>query len=310
MIGITIDGSSAREAVDSIKSAEAQGVPVAWMTTAGAGLDALTIFAAAAMQTERIVLGASIIPTWPRHPIVAAQQAQVIEQIAPGRLILGVGPSNKPSMERLLGVEWRSPQKHLREYITILKSLLQDGSVDFTGSHFTARARIAAPMNVPIMAGSLRQATYRLCGEVADGAISWLTPWPHLQEACLPQLEAGAAAAGRKTPALVVHVPFCLSEDREAVRKVAREQLGFYAGSPSYVAMFAEAGFPELGGAWSDPLVDAVVASGSDEAVATRLATIIEEGASDIIAMPLHVDGSSQERAFAVVAEANRVAGD
>ena len=55
----------------------------------GTGLDALTLFAAAAVQTDSIVFGTSIVPTYPRHPIVAAQQVQVLDQLAPRRLRLG-----------------------------------------------------------------------------------------------------------------------------------------------------------------------------------------------------------------------------
>lgn len=306
MIGITIDGDNAAGIVRDIRTAEEKGVPSVWLTTAGAGLDALTIFAAAAMQTERVVLGASIIPTWPRHPIVAVQQAQVIEHLAPGRLVLGVGPSNRPSMERLIGANWRTPHHHLREYVTVVKTLLQDGAVDFEGSHYTARARVAAPMDVPVMVGALRRGTYELAGEVSDGAISWLTPWPHLKDACLPAMAKGANAAGRTTPSLVVHAPFCLSQDVAAVREAVRSQFGFYAGSPAYVAMFAEAGFPDLGGAWSDSLVDAVVAHGSDEAVISRLIAIIAEGGTDVIANPVWLAGTDHARACEVVAEANR----
>ena len=306
MIGTTIEGGNARSIIQDIRQAEAKGVPSVWLTTAGAGLDALTIFAAAAPQTEGVVLGASIIPTWPRHPIVAVQQAQVIEQLAPGRLVLGFGPSNKPSMEALLGVDWRTPRQHLREYVTVVKSLLQGGAADFEGSHYTAHAKTAAPMHIPVMIGTLRQGTYQLAGEVADGAISWLTPWQHIKAVSRPAMEKAAQASGRQTPALVVHVPFCLSEDIAAVREAVRTQFGFYPRSPAYAAMFEEAGYAGLNGSWSDTLIDAVVAHGSDEAVVARLSQVSAEGASDVIANPVLFAGAGKEHAFEVVAEANQ----
>ena len=118
-IGVHIAEPDSRKALESIKSAEAMGISAAWMTTGGAGLDALTLFSAAAAQTERILLGTSIVPTFPRHPIAMVQQVQVIAQLAPGRFRLGVGPSHRPTMVDSFGVNFRSPLGHLREYVHI-----------------------------------------------------------------------------------------------------------------------------------------------------------------------------------------------
>jgi alkanesulfonate monooxygenase SsuD/methylene tetrahydromethanopterin reductase-like flavin-dependent oxidoreductase (luciferase family) len=227
------------------------------------------------------------------------QQAQVVEQLAPGRLILGLGPSNQPSMERLIGANWRTPRQHLREYVTVTRSLLQGGSVDHEGSHYTARAQTAAPMNVPVMIGTLRKGTYELAGGVADGAISWLTPWEHLRDACLPVMSAAAQNAERQTPPLVVHIPFCVSDDVAAVREAVRTQFGFYPRSPAYAAMFEEAGFANLNGAWSEALIDAVVAHGNEESVLSRLTQVAREGAAHIIANQVVLDGASREQGFA-----------
>src|SRR5262249_58902583 len=111
-------------------------------------------------QADRVQSGARTCETSPRVTMDAAAQAQVIAQLAPGRFVLGIGASNAPSMRILLGVQWRTPARHVREYVQILTSLLHDGAVDFEGEHFTARARIAAPVDVPIMVGTLRKSSY------------------------------------------------------------------------------------------------------------------------------------------------------
>ena len=73
-IGIAVVGRDSSEVVERIQQAEEMGIPAAWLTTGGAGRDALTLFAAAAVQTKRILLGTCITPTWPRHPVAVAQQ--------------------------------------------------------------------------------------------------------------------------------------------------------------------------------------------------------------------------------------------
>ena len=87
-VGASFSGQTSAAALAAIRHAEGAGVPAVWLTT-GAGPDAMTVFAAAASVTQRIRMGTAIVPTFPRHPVVVAQQAADIAQIAPGRLTLG-----------------------------------------------------------------------------------------------------------------------------------------------------------------------------------------------------------------------------
>ena len=133
-IGFAVGGNKVQDIQATIQRAEELGVDAAWMTTGGARLDSLTVFAAAAGSTQKIKFGTSIVPTFPRHPLVVAQQVQVVAQLAPGRLRLGLGPSHRPTM-RSMGIRMQSPLGHLRDYLRIVKALLQEGKVDFDGDH-------------------------------------------------------------------------------------------------------------------------------------------------------------------------------
>src|SRR6266446_7787303 len=88
-VGIFIAATRAVDAINKIREAEQAGVQQVWGQSPGFA-DILTIFAAAATQTEQIRLGTAIIPTYPRHPMELAQQATVVHDLAPGRLRLGV----------------------------------------------------------------------------------------------------------------------------------------------------------------------------------------------------------------------------
>src|SRR5712691_1881417 len=261
MIGVTLQARGVTEGLETIKRAEAAGVDAVWLTSGGGGGDSLTVLGLAARETEKIKLGTSIVPTWPRHPIVMAQQAQVIAQIAPGRFRLGIGSSHQAGMERGYGVRWRRPLSQVREYILVLRKLLGEGSVDFEGKFVTARAQMP-PVDVPIMVSALREGSFRLAGELADGAITWVCPWPYLRDHALPAMKEAAATAGRPAPPLVVHVPVCLETNPEDARATAREQIGRYGQVPFYAAMFADAGFPDAAAGLSDGLIDSLVAYG------------------------------------------------
>ena len=303
-IGVHIQAPDAAAAVEQVVQAESLGIPAAWMATGGAGPDGLTLLAASAVRTERILLGTSITPTWPRHPIAIAQQVIALEALAPGRFRLGIGPSHEPMMTSMFGVRWRTPLAELREYLVVLRALLHDGEVEFEGEHVTARAKLSRPVATPIMASALRKRSFELCGELADGAISWNCPAAYLREEALPALRRGAEAAGRAPPPLVAHVPIAVEENIEVVREATRRQIGGYAQIPFYRAMFEAAGFPRVSEGVTDDLVDALVIHGDEEQVAHGLVELLESGMGEVLAMPLLGDdrAASIERGFAAVA--------
>ncbi len=216
-IGVAVTAADSNTALAAIEDLEKRGLPAAWMTSGGAsGGDSLSVFAAAASRTRNIMLGTAITQIFPRHPIAVAQQVLVLAQMAPGRFRLGLGTSGQGGMGQTFGADFRAPLAHLREYIRIEKALLQEGSVDFSGRYYQAHTSITSPVDVPVMAAALGPRAYRLCGAVADGAISWVCPGFYLREVALPAMQRGAERAERLVPPLIVQVPVCVHENPES----------------------------------------------------------------------------------------------
>ena len=92
LLGVAVRGDKTQEVLALIEQAEHLGLHAVWMTTRGARLDSITIFAAAALRTQHIKLGTSIVPTFPRHPLVMVQQAQVVGPARPRTLPPGYWP--------------------------------------------------------------------------------------------------------------------------------------------------------------------------------------------------------------------------
>ena len=282
-IGVVVAGATSVAVLEGIEKAEHLGIHAAWLTTGGAGLDALTLFAGAAVRTQNIMLGTSITPTFPRHPVAVAQQVQVLSQLAPGRFRLGVGPSGRAGMEETFGVNFRAPLGHLREYLRILRSLLQQGEVDLQGRYYKARARIASPTDVPVLASALGSRAFRLCGAQSDGAISWVCPGAYLQSVGLPSMKEGADRAGRPVPPLIAHAPVCVHDDPEEARAAIRRQFGNFARSPFYQQMFIAAGYPETSeGEWSDAMIDAVALHGDESTVSKKVQGLLAQAAKSL----------------------------
>ena len=287
-IGLHAGAPNAAASLDLMRRAEAAGVQAAWLTTGGTGLDALTLFAAAAVQTDHILFGTSIVPTYPRHPIVAAQQAQVLDQLATGRLRLGVGPSHRPTMRAMFGYNLRAPLTNLREYLQILRALLHEGSVNFDGQEYTAHASIPNPAPIPVMASALQEGSFELCGAEADGAISWVSPAAYLRDKALPAMRRGSDRAGRETPPLIAHAPVCISANPDATRLAVQQQLSNYPRLPFYQQMWAAAGYPEAAEeTWSDGMIAATVLAGDADTVGERMAAMLNMGIAELLVTPV-----------------------
>ena len=265
LIGVAVAGTKVKEVQAAIERAEELGIQAVWMTTGGARLDSITTFAAAAERTHSIKFGTSIVPSYPRHPLVMVQQAQVIAQLAPGRFRLGIGPSHRPTM-RTMGIQLDHPLGHLKEYLRILKALLQDGKADFDGTYYQAHDSVAE----------------------ADGAISWVTPAPYLKDVALPAMKTGAEKAGRPVPPLIAHVPVCVHDNVDEVRAAYREQFAIYPQLPFYRRMLVASGYPEAAeGAWSDAMIDGLVIYGDEDATTRRLQELLSMGATEVLASPV-----------------------
>lgn len=283
-IGIGFRPVDARQALDLIRRAEDAGVATIWTVMGALARDTPTIFAAAAVQTQRIKLGTAIVPAFTRHPLALATQALALEDLAPDRLRLGIGPSHQRVMIPAYGLPFDRPLSQLREYLRILRPALHEGSVSFSGEYYRAEATLPRTTKTPILISTLRENAFELAGELSDGALTWLCPIDYLVATGKPALARGARAAGRATPPLVAHVLVSPRTDRGAVRDATRQTLAGYASAPFYQRMFAAAGFP-LGpdNAVSDDLIDALVLSGDDDAIVAGVHQRLERGMDELL---------------------------
>lgn len=296
-IGLVVSGTDTKAAVAAIVAAEAAGVQQIWMTQSTPLPDTLTTFAAAAVQTQSVRMGTAIVPTYPRHPLALAQQVLALHDLAPDRIRLGIGPSHRPIIEGVYGLAMSTPLEHLREYVSILRTAFWDGKIDHTGRFYTIKATLPRTPRTPILISALREGAYYVAGEVADGAISWISPVPYLLNKAFPALRAGATRAARAVPPLVAHIPVALSQDRPAVLATARKQLGRYGRLPFYAGMFAEAGFPvSEDGTMSDALIDSLVVSGSEADVTAHLTELLHNGLDELLVMSVSVTNPGEEQ--------------
>jgi alkanesulfonate monooxygenase SsuD/methylene tetrahydromethanopterin reductase-like flavin-dependent oxidoreductase (luciferase family) len=276
--------ADARQALDLIRRAEAAGVETIWTVMNALGRDTPTIFAAAAVQTERIKLGTAIVPAFTRHPVALATQTLALEDLAPGRFLLGIGTSHQRVMIPAYGLPFDRPLAQLREYLQVLRPALHEGSVSFSGEFYRTEATLPRATNTPILISTLREHAFELAGELSDGALTWLCPIDYLVRTGKPALERGARIAGRATPPLIAHVLVSPRTDRAVVREATRKALAGYASAPFYQRMFAAAGYP-LGpdNAVPDALIETLVLSGDDDTITTGIHEHLNRGMDELL---------------------------
>jgi F420-dependent oxidoreductase-like protein len=254
------------------------------------GFDPIMAVALAGEVTSSIQLGVAVVPTWPRHPLVMAQQAATASAACGGRFRLGIGPSHAPVM-KMYGLELDRPISHLREYLIVLHGLLAEGQVSLKGERYRVRAflDVADAPPPPVLLGVLREQSARLAGSHADGALCWLGPAEYLHRVVGPNIGAGATAAGRDAPPLIAELPCALSTDRDAVRQMAATDLGIYAQVPFYRAMWEAAGVPIGESGWTDQMIDASIVHGDEDALARTIKSLFDAGADEVALSPFGV---------------------
>jgi probable F420-dependent oxidoreductase len=281
------------EVLAAASHAEALGFGAAWLTNGGPE-DCLTLLAAIATRTTGLRLGTSVVQTYPRHPVVLAAEANVIDQLAPGRLRLGIGPSHDVVMAAM-GIERVAPFEHLREYLQVVQELCSGRPVNFTGDHYRVASSLNRRVDVPVMVGALQPKTFELAGQAAGGAITWLCPARYLADVGLPAMERGAQRGERSRPPLVAHLAVCVHQDAREVRAAVRDGIPNIR-FPSYQRMLVRAGLDEAaGGVWTDTLIDEVIAWGPALKVAGRIRQLLETGADEVLIRPIGAGTAPEE---------------
>lgn len=231
------------DAADLVRGAEADGIASVWLSQ-GFGHDTLTVIGAIARETGRVRLGTAVVPVYPRHPLALAQQALTANELAGGRLVLGVGSSHPQVVGPCWGMSYDRPARYMREYLQALAGGLTQ-RVRFTGEVITARGDLTIAGDPPapsVMVSALGPAMLAAAGTYASGTITWLVGPRTIRELTAPAIAAAAEAAGRPAPEIVVTAPICVTGDSARARVEIDRVLSWYDDKPAYVSALRREG--------------------------------------------------------------------
>ncbi|MFC8566297.1 LLM class flavin-dependent oxidoreductase [Streptomyces sp. NPDC057245] len=246
-------------------------------------------FAAAAGAGFRVPTGTGVTLMPLRHPYEAAHQVRSLAMTTGEPMVAGFGPGSREFQRSLLGTPYARPLTAAREYLTIVRGLLSGGTVDADGEYFSCHATMvpAVAPRIDLGLGVLRPGMAELAGEVADAAVTWLTPPAYLRDTVRPAMEKGAGKAGRSTPRLTAIVPVALERpDRDPAELVLASN-ATHIQAPHYVDMLKKAGIDisgeELPAAAKRVLEGDAFVHGDIGTIVEKLAAYREAGVDEIV---------------------------
>jgi len=237
------DAHPLREGMAFAQYAEAKGFEAVWQAESRLVREATVPMAAFASVTERLKVGSGVVDCWSRNPARLAATFSTLDDLAPGRVILGIGAWWDPLAQKV-GISRNKPLKAMREIVTAVRALLNNENVTFQGEFvqldgveldYVYQERRAK--DVPIYIGATGMQMMELTGEIADGVVLNYLVSPDYNAQAIEALEKGATKAGRKVasidrPQLVV---CSVHEDRQVALDMARMMVTQYLGQQPHI---------------------------------------------------------------------------
>ncbi len=306
-----------REGMEYSRYAEERGFEAVWQAESRLVREATVPMAAYAAVTSRIKVASGVIPIWTRNVGLLAATFSTLDELAPGRVILGLGAWWEPLATKV-GVNRTRPLTAMREVVEATRRLLAMERVTYHGSfvhlddvEIDVVHGDRSPRHVPIYVGATGMQMMELAGEVADGVVLNYMVSPEYNRSAMEHLAVGAARAGRSLdeidrPQLVV---CSLDQNRELALDRSRELLTQYLGQQPHImkasgvdpALIEEigkvltwpAGPEEIHRAMRlvpDEAVQMITASGTPEECRAKVDEYIATGATCPILYPLGSD--------------------
>ncbi len=237
------DKHPVRDGMGYVRYAEQRGFEAVWQAESRLVREATIPLAAFAAVTERIKVGTGVINVWTRNVGLMAATFVTLDDLAPGRVLLGIGAWWEPLASKV-GVDRRKPLQAMREVVEVVRRLIRMERVTYHGE-FVHVSDIEidivhgnrAPRDIPMYIGATGMKMMELAGEIADGVLLNYLVSPKYNADAMAALAAGAARSGRRVedidrPQLVV---CSLDRSREVALDRARELVTQYLGQQPHI---------------------------------------------------------------------------
>lgn len=220
-------------------------VPESW------GAENYAMLGMLSQRLGRPRIGSSIVNVYSRSPALVAMGALTVDALSGGRMVVGLGSSSRPIVERLHGMPFEAPLARVREYVEIVRSITSPPGgagaaprVDHDGALFRLGgfSLLARPVraSIPIYLAAVNPRMVELAWDVADGVIFYLRPPAEIRAT----VSAMRARAPGKRLDVACQIVTAVSDDAEAALARAKKTLAFYVSvGGAYRRFLAENGY-------------------------------------------------------------------
>ena len=186
---------------------------------------AFALAGALAAATSRMTIGIGVVNPWTRHSMLTAMETAALAELAPDRVVLGLGASNPRWMYDQLGIPFERPIGVLRRTTEVVRGALSgDRVVTDDGRHdVDAQLAFVPPGAIPIVLGVKGEQALRLAGDVADGVLLSVLSSP-----AYVRWAAHHAAGARCLPTSPSGVGRIMQSAREQMRPFVARYLGLH----------------------------------------------------------------------------------
>ncbi|MFC7866285.1 LLM class flavin-dependent oxidoreductase [Streptomyces murinus] len=229
-----------------------------------------------------------------RHPYDAAVQARSVALFTGQPMIAGFGPGGVEFVSSLRGSAYRSPLRASREYLSMVRALVNGEPVESCGEYHCLHGMLPplppeAP-RVDVGVGVLRAGMAKVAGEVADAAITWLTPLPYITDVLAPAMREGAREQDRQPPRIVSLVHFAVDRPGRDPRRLVLAANDKHLGTRHYTAMLRSAGLnadPADPAGGADALIESgVFLTGSAQEIGRQVVEHLHSGVDEVVLSP------------------------
>jgi 5,10-methylenetetrahydromethanopterin reductase len=291
------------------RTAERAGLGSLWVIEDYFHPGAYALAAAAAAVTEHITIGLGVVNPYTRHPALVAMETAALAGIAPDRVVLGLGSSNRKWIETQMAIPFKTPLAGLREGVEIVRRLLDGQRVSYAGEVFSVTDVVleAPPASrVPILLGVKGPRALTLAAEIADGVHGSILASP----AHVRRVRATTMARARGEFTVIAYVPMAIADDGAEALTWLRPLLARYLGALHGQSILADAGLDAArthsfrdalaagrpaGELVTDEMIDTLAIGGTPTECRAALARWAEAGLDAVIAVvPEGADLSNQ----------------
>lgn len=226
--------------------------------------DAFLPLSHAAVATNKLEVGTNIAVAFARTPFAMAQIAWDMQKNSGGRFHLGLGTQVRAHVERRFSAEFDHPAARVTDYIRCVRAIwecFQNGSKpDYVGEFYNFKLMNQffdpGPIDhpeIPIYLAGVNPRMCRAAGEVADGFhVHPMHTASYLTEVVRPAINEGAKSRNASVDDMTLYSPvFVITGDSQKemdeLEKTVRQQISFYATTPSYGAVLNHHGYGDLG---------------------------------------------------------------